>query len=88
MTIGETILLKHPLCLSDSLTAQFHQGFEQPIQIAFVVVAIHVLHSALDNRINSRVIKKKLSNLPKKRAEYHYVRGPQTSFERAASVLK
>jgi hypothetical protein len=41
-----------------------------------------------DNRINPRVIKKKMSNFPKKRAEHYRVQHPQTSFEPAVRVLK
>ena len=41
-----------------------------------------------DNRINPRVVKKKMSNFPKKRAEHYRVQPPQTSFEQAVRVLK
>ena len=41
-----------------------------------------------DNRINPRVIKKKMSNFPKKRPEHYRVQHPQTSFEQAVRVLK
>ena len=41
-----------------------------------------------DNRINPRVIKKKMSNFPKKRAEHYRPQHPKTSFEQALRVLK
>ena len=41
-----------------------------------------------DNRINPRVIKKKMSNFPKKRAEHYHIQHPQASFEQAVRVLK
>jgi len=41
-----------------------------------------------DNRINPRVIKKKMSNFPKKRPEHYRVQHPQTSFEQAVRILK
>lgn len=41
-----------------------------------------------DNRINPRVIKNKMSNFPKKRAQHYRVQHPQTSFEQAVRVLK
>jgi len=41
-----------------------------------------------DHRINPRVVKKKMSNFPKKRAEHYQVQHPQTSFEQAVRVLK
>jgi len=41
-----------------------------------------------DNRVNPRVIKKKMSNFPKKRAEHYRVQHPQTSFEQAVRILK
>jgi len=41
-----------------------------------------------DNRIHPRVIKKKMSNFPKKRPEHYHVQHPQTSFEQAVRILK
>jgi len=41
-----------------------------------------------DNRINPRVIKKKMSNFPKKRPEHYHGQHPQTSFEQAVRILK
>ena len=41
-----------------------------------------------DNRTNPRVVKKKRSNFPKKRAEHYRVQHPQTSFEQAVRILK
>jgi hypothetical protein len=41
-----------------------------------------------DNRINPRVIKKKMSNFPKKRPEHYPIKHPQTSFEQAVRILK
>jgi hypothetical protein len=41
-----------------------------------------------DRRINPRVVKKKMSNVPQKRAEHYHVQHPQTSFEQAVRVLK
>lgn len=41
-----------------------------------------------DNRINPRVIKKKMSNFPKKRPQHYHVLHPQTSFEQAVRILK
>lgn len=41
-----------------------------------------------DNRINPRVIKRKMSNFPKKRAEHYRPQHPQTSFEQAVRILK
>jgi len=41
-----------------------------------------------DNRINPRVVKKKMSNFPKKRPEHYHVPHPQTSFQQAVRILK
>ena len=41
-----------------------------------------------DHRINPRVVKKKMSNFPKKRAEHYHVLHPQTSFQQAVRILK
>jgi len=41
-----------------------------------------------DNRINPRVVKKKMSNFAKKRPEHCYPPQPQTSFEQAVRILK
>ncbi len=41
-----------------------------------------------DHRINPRVVKKKMSNFPKKRAEHCHVRPPQPSLEQAVVILK
>jgi hypothetical protein len=41
-----------------------------------------------DNRINPRVVKKKMSNFPKKRPEHYRIQHPQTSFEQAVRILK
>ena len=41
-----------------------------------------------DHRINPRVVKKKMSNFPTKRAEHYHVQHPQTLFEQAVRVLK
>jgi hypothetical protein len=41
-----------------------------------------------DHRVNPRVVKKKMSNFPKKRAEHYHVQHPQTSFEQAVRILK
>jgi len=41
-----------------------------------------------DNRINPRVIKKKMSNFPRKRPEHSRPQHPQTSFDQAVRVLK
>jgi hypothetical protein len=41
-----------------------------------------------DNRINPRVIKRKMSNFPKKRPEHDRPQHPQTSFEQAVRILK
>ena len=41
-----------------------------------------------DNRINPRVIRKKMSNFPKKRPAHYPIKHPQTSFEQAVRILK
>ena len=41
-----------------------------------------------DNRINPRVVKKKMSNFAKKRPEHCHPPQPQTSFEQAVVILK
>lgn len=41
-----------------------------------------------DNRIHPRVIKRKMSNFPKKRPEHYRPQHPQTSFEQAVRILK
>ena len=41
-----------------------------------------------DNRINPRVVKKKMSNFAKKRPEHCHPPQPQTSFEQAVRILK
>jgi hypothetical protein len=41
-----------------------------------------------DNRINPRVVKKKMSNFAKKRPEHRHPPQPQTSFEQAVVILK
>jgi hypothetical protein len=41
-----------------------------------------------DNRINPRVIKRKMSKFPQKRPEHSHVQHPQTSFEQAVRILK
>lgn len=41
-----------------------------------------------DNRINSRVVKKKVSNFAKKRPEHCHPPQPQTSFEQAVRILR
>jgi hypothetical protein len=47
-----------------------------------------VILPSRDNRINPRVIKRKMSNFPKKRPEHYRVQQPQTSFEQAVRILK
>jgi hypothetical protein len=57
----------------------------------YVGMITHIAQGRLpprDNRINPRVIKKKMSNFPKKRPEHYHVQHPQTSFEQAVRVLK
>jgi hypothetical protein len=41
-----------------------------------------------DNRINPRVVKKKMSNFAKKRPKHCHPPQPQTSFEQAVVILK
>lgn len=41
-----------------------------------------------DNRINPRVVKKKMSNFAKKRPEHSHPPQPQTAFEQAVRILK
>lgn len=41
-----------------------------------------------DNRINPRVVKRKMSNFAKKRAEHYRPQHPQTAFEQAIRILK
>jgi len=50
-------------------------------------IAQHVLPPR-DNRINPRVVKKKMSNFAKKRPEHGHPPQPQTSFEQAVVILK
>ncbi len=40
------------------------------------------------NRINPRVVKKKMSNFGKKRPEHYHVPQPQTSFQQSVGILK
>ena len=57
----------------------------------YVAMIAHIAQGRLplrDNRINPRVIKKKMSNFPKKRSEHYRVQHPQTSFEQAVRILK
>jgi hypothetical protein len=57
----------------------------------FAGMIAHIARGVLpprDNRINPRVIKKKMSNFPKKRPEHHHILHPQTSFEQAVRILK
>ena len=41
-----------------------------------------------DNRINPRVVKKKMSNFGKKRPEHCHVPQPPTSFQQSVVILK
>jgi hypothetical protein len=57
----------------------------------YAAMIAHIAQGRLpprDNRINPRVIKKKMSNFPKKRAEHYRPQHPKTSFEQAVRVLK
>ena len=59
-----------------------------------ILYAAMIRHIALgqlpprENRINPRVVKKKMSNFPKKRAEHYRVPQPQTSFQQSVVILK
>ena len=57
----------------------------------YAAMIAHIAQGRLpprDNRINPRVIKKKMSNFPKKRAEHYRPQHPKTSFEQAVRILK
>ena len=57
----------------------------------YAAMIAHIAQGRLpprDNRTNPRVIKRKMSNFPKKRAEHYHLQHPQTSFEQALRVLK
>jgi hypothetical protein len=57
----------------------------------YVGMIAHIAQGQLpprDNRINPRVVKKKMSNFPKKRDKHRHPPQPQTSFQQAVVILK
>ena len=62
--------------------------------VTILLNATMIRHIALgqlpprENRINPRVVKKKMSNFPKKQAEHYRVPQPQTSFQQSVVILK
>ncbi len=55
--------------------------------VGWLVIAIGQLPPR-DNRINPRVVKKKMSNFAKKRVEHYNLPQPQRPFEQSVVILK
>ena len=61
------------------------------LPILYAAMIQHIAQGRLpprENRINPRVVKKKMSNFAKKRAEHYRVPQPQTSFRQSVVILK
>jgi hypothetical protein len=69
----------------------FRNASADRLPALYVAMIAHIGQGVLprrDNRINPRVVKRKMSNFPKKRPEHYRVQHPQTSFEQAVRILK
>ncbi len=63
-------------------------AFRLPILYAAMIQ--HIAHGRLpprENRINPRVVKKKMSNFAKKRPEHYHIPKPQTTFQQSVVIL-
>ena len=61
------------------------------LPILYAAMLKHLAQGRLpprENRINPRVVKKKMSDFGKKRPEHYHVPQPQTSFQQSAVSLK
>ena len=68
-----------------------HAAATERLPFLYTAMIRHIAQGQLpprDNRINPRVVKKKMSNFPKKRPEHCHPSQPQTLFEQAVVILK
>jgi hypothetical protein len=81
----------HAVRVLRETTPLLHTASAERLPTLYRGMIAHIARGVLplrDHRINPRVIKKKMSNFPKKRPEHYRVQHPQTSFEQAVRILK